>query len=184
MEFVVHESVPRQRHSIALSCGQSVCICHRTCRQQIRPPQGLGYFLFVVNNSGSSQPIAHFWHEDVVNKSTRFINYSLAFRKSFIPLPFQDHQIKFLVYTVAQLIIGVLVYCLSASTYMHLIDLTTSSYHRIFANINISFFLLGEVVCLGVYFITKNWRLTSWACILCTILCFVMYNFFALESPR
>lgn len=99
-------------------------------------------------------------------------------------LSVKDHLMKFAVYILGQLILGVLVYCLSGSSYLHLIELTTSTYHRFFSNVNVFFYMLGELFCLGVYFITLNWRMTNWFLILFAIITFAIFNFFVLESPR
>lgn len=99
-------------------------------------------------------------------------------------LSVKDDLSKFMVYVIAQPLLGIIVYCLSGSTYLHLIELTTSTYHRLFSNFNVFFYMLGELTCIGVYFFTQSWKLTNCFFILFAILTFAVYNFFVLESPR
>lgn len=114
--------------------------------------------------------------------STAFVCQALVSDMKMLSV--KDPLVKFIVYTISQLALGVLVYCLSSSTYMHLIELTTSGYHHFFSNVNTLCFLLGEVVSLGIYFFTLDWKVTNWFFILFGVITFAMFNFFVLESPR
>lgn len=96
----------------------------------------------------------------------------------------QSSGVKFIIYSAMQPILGIVVYCLSGSTYLHLIELTTGNYHRFFSNANVMFYFAGEVASLGIYYFTLDWKLTNWAMILFAILTFALFNFFVLESPR
>lgn len=73
-----------------------------------------------------------------------------------------DNSSKFMVYNAYQLVTGIMVYCIYSTTYILAFELTSDKYHILLTNILISFYIMGEIWILIAYYVTRNWRITSW----------------------
>lgn len=95
-----------------------------------------------------------------------------------------DVDVKFMLYCVYQFIAGFLVYSLYASAYVMAVEFTNNDYHTLVANIILLAFVIGELILLLVFYVTRNWIETNW---FITFTTFVSTFFFILlvpESPR
>lgn len=93
-------------------------------------------------------------------------------------------EYRYIVYCVVQFLNGVLVYCMGNSTYLILIDLTTASFQQAISKINIYFFLVGELACLGLVYSVRNWRVLNAILTSLTILFFILFITIVPDSPR
>jgi MFS family permease len=93
-------------------------------------------------------------------------------------------EYRYICYCVIQFVNGILVYCMSNSTYLILIDLTTLNYQLAIAKINIYFFLFGELACLGLVYSVRNWRIVNIILTSLTILFFILFISLVPDSPR
>lgn len=90
-------------------------------------------------------------------------------------------QHRLLVYNIFQFINGGLNLCIFNSIYALLIELTTCRYHTLFTNVTIYFYVLGEILIMGVYYFTKNWIISN---MFITVYAFVFTVLFALFVPE
>lgn len=90
---------------------------------------------------------------------------------------------RLIVYNAYQFINGALNVCVFSSIYVLLIELTTCDYHTLFSNINIYFYVIGEVIIMGVYFLSKNWRISNIFIACYSFVFIVLFAIFVPESP-
>ncbi len=91
---------------------------------------------------------------------------------------------KYIIFSVSQFLCGIISNCLYCTVYVLLLEVTTDKYHTIMSNINLYFFVFGELVVLLSYYLTRNWYLLAWIISLYSVI-FAVLTFFTLpESPR
>ncbi len=90
---------------------------------------------------------------------------------------------RLLVYNIVQFFTGALSICIFNSTYVLLIELTSLEYHQLFSNINIYFYVAGEIIIMGAYYLSKNWQITNLFLLTYSIVFFVLFWIFLPESP-
>lgn len=93
-------------------------------------------------------------------------------------------EYRYLIYSVSQFFIGILVYCMSNSTYLILIDLTTASYQQAISKINVYFFLAGEMASIGLVYLVQNWRVVNIILTCVTVLILLLFLILVPDSPR
>jgi MFS family permease len=91
---------------------------------------------------------------------------------------------KYVVYCVTQIIVGTFSYCLYVSSYVIVIESTTSSYHTLFSNVHLMIYVLGEILVLIPSYFIRNWEINNWIIIGFSFIGFFFTIFFLNESPR
>ena len=91
---------------------------------------------------------------------------------------------SYVIYCITQFFNGILVYCMANSTYLLLIDITINNCQQFVSNVNLIFFLVGELSCLGIFYVSKSWRVTNWVLVMLNLCCFIAFTVFMGESPR
>jgi MFS family permease len=71
-------------------------------------------------------------------------------------------EVRYLIYTIGQFLIGLLVNCLYCTAYVLLMEFTTEKYRTYVANLNSYFYVLGELIVLFAYYINRNWHFLNW----------------------
>jgi len=98
------------------------------------------------------------------------LNFSISFRYMF--------------YCINMFLSGLFVNSLYCTAYVLLLELTTDKYHTLVSNVNLYFYVVGEIIVLISYYLSKSWSILSWVIALYSIL-FVFLTWFLLpESPR
>jgi MFS family permease len=93
-------------------------------------------------------------------------------------------DVRYVIYCLVQFFGGILAFSMFSSSYVLLIELTTDDYHTRFSNINIYFYVLGELMILVAYFFSRNWHITSWFIHIFSLLLFILLARVLPESPR
>jgi MFS family permease len=91
---------------------------------------------------------------------------------------------RYIIYCVLQLINGITYVCLYSSSYILNIELTNHSYHTLFTNINIYFFILGELYVLTVFYFYRSWHIANWFIAILSFVLLLVTVFTLPESPR
>jgi MFS family permease len=91
---------------------------------------------------------------------------------------------RYIVYTVGQFLIGMLVNCCYCIAYVLLLELTTSKYRTTISNINSYIYVLGELNVMFGYYLTKNWHYLNWIIIVYSIVGLILAFIFLPESPQ
>ena len=92
--------------------------------------------------------------------------------------------IQYIIFTISQFFCGILVNGLYCTCYVLLLELTTDKYHTLVSNINLYFFVIGELILLLAYYITRSWYSLGWIISIYSVL-FAILTFLLLpESPR
>lgn len=90
---------------------------------------------------------------------------------------------KYISYSVGQFLIGFSVNCYFTSTYILLVESTTERYRTKFANIVSYMYVLGQLFCLIVYYLTQSWHILNWSMAVFSLVMLVVAFFFLPESP-
>lgn len=69
---------------------------------------------------------------------------------------------KYAIYSGAQFLIGFLVNCLYCTAYVLLMEFTTERYRTKIANLNSYIYVLGELIVLAVYYVSRDWHVLNW----------------------
>ena len=94
-----------------------------------------------------------------------------------------SNSYRLLVYCVFQFLNGALNICIFNSTYVLLIELTSQEYHQLFSNINIYFYVIGEVIIMGAYYFSRNWLITNYFLTIYSLVFLILFWIFLPESP-
>lgn len=92
--------------------------------------------------------------------------------------------IHYIIFTVSQFFCGFLVNGLYCTCYVLLLEITTDKYHTIVSNINLYFFVFGELILLLAYYVTRNWYSLGWIISSYSVLFASLVFLFLPESPR
>lgn len=95
-----------------------------------------------------------------------------------------DWNVKFVLYCVYQFMAGFLVYSLYSSAYVMAVEFTSDDYHTLVANFILLAFVVGELVLLVVFYVTRNWIQTNWFISACTLVSTICFIGLVPESPR
>ena len=90
---------------------------------------------------------------------------------------------KLIIYNIFQFLNGALSICIFNSSYVLLVELTTCNYHTLFSNINIYFYVIGEVVVMGCYYWSRNWMITNYFISIYSLIVIIIFSLFVPESP-
>lgn len=100
---------------------------------------------------------------------------------SFIPISVFS---KYIWYCFTQFLNGCLITCMYNSTFTLINELVSHDYHTLVSNFMIYFYIIGELVTLLVYYLTKSWIALNWfVSFYCTVVIF-LFAFFVPESPK
>lgn len=69
---------------------------------------------------------------------------------------------KYIIYSASQFLIGFLVNCLYCTAYVLLMEFTTENFRTKIANLNSYIYVLGELIVLVVYYVSRNWHVLNW----------------------
>jgi OCT family organic cation transporter-like MFS transporter 4/5 len=84
---------------------------------------------------------------------------------------------------MSQFLVGLLVNCLYSSAYVLLLEFTTEKYRTTFANYNAYLYIVGELLALIVYYLSRDWHVLNWFICCYAALLFVLTYLFLPESP-
>lgn len=93
-------------------------------------------------------------------------------------------SMRYIFYCINMFLSGLFVNSLYCTAYVLLLELTTDKYHTLVSNVNLYFYVIGEIIVMLSYYLSKSWSVLSWVIALYSIL-FVFLTWFLLpESPR
>lgn len=95
-----------------------------------------------------------------------------------------EADIKFILYCAYQFTAGFLVYSLYACAYVIAVEFTTDDYHTRVANLILISFVIGELILLLVFYLTRDWVPTNWFITASTFASTIGFVWFVPESPR
>jgi MFS family permease len=90
---------------------------------------------------------------------------------------------KYIIYSVSQFLIGLLVNCLYCTAYVLLFEFSTEKYRTIISNLNSYIYVGGELIALVVYYFSRNWHVLNWFIAIYSLLLLILTYFFLPESP-
>jgi MFS family permease len=121
-------------------------------------------------------------------KSTLVFNFLLFLvlflSQLFLSLFSLSIMIKYTIYTIAQFIIGMLVNCCYCTSYVLLLELTSSKYHTFVSNMNSYIYVFGELIVGLSYYYSKDWHFLNWIIVLYAFVSLSLVYFFLPESPK
>ena len=91
---------------------------------------------------------------------------------------------KYLIYSINQFIIGTFSYCLYVTSYLLMLESTTSSYHTLFSNIHLSIYVVGEIFVLIPSYFIRDWEINNWIVIGFTAIAILISLVYLTESPK
>jgi OCT family organic cation transporter-like MFS transporter 4/5 len=91
---------------------------------------------------------------------------------------------QYIIFTISQFFCGILVNGLYCTCYVLLLEITTDKYHTLVSNINLYFFVLGELILLLAYYLTRSWYSLGWIISSYSVLFAILTFLFLPESPR
>lgn len=92
-------------------------------------------------------------------------------------------NLKYIIYCITQFFNGILGFCIYCTTYVLLIELTTEKYHILVSNLNLYFYVFGELVVLGLGYFIKEWLIINYIVTGTAIFLSILCTFFLVESP-
>lgn len=95
-----------------------------------------------------------------------------------------DISTKYIVYNCFQFLSGTLSSFIYYAAYTLLIELTSHDYHTLVSNVNIYLYIVGELVIMTVYYLSKNWLVTSWFISVYCGIVLIPFLLYLPESPR
>ena len=103
----------------------------------------------------------------------------------FLLIPGFDYaaDYKYVIYSVSQFMIGLLVNCMYCTAYILLMELTTERYRTKLTNLNSYMYVGGELVVLVVYYYSRSWHVVNWFLGFTSLFLLVFSYFFLPESP-
>ena len=90
---------------------------------------------------------------------------------------------RYYVYTLTQFLLGALSFSIYITGYVLLLELTSKDNHTIFSIINLYFYVLGEVVVVGIAYFVNNWRIFNWILVIYNFFLTIVAALFLVESP-
>lgn len=121
-------------------------------------------------------------------KSTLVFNFLLflvlSISQLFLSLFSFSIMVKYVIYTIAQFIIGMLVNCCYCTSYVLLLELTSSKYHTFVSNMNSYIYVFGELVVGLSYYYSRDWHFLNWVIVLYAFVSLTFVYFFLPESPK
>jgi len=122
-------------------------------------------------------------------KSTLFFSFllfvTLLLAQTLLSMPSNMNiSHRYLIYTTAQFIIGMLVNCCYSTSYVLLLELTTARYRTLLSNIYSYIYVLGELFVLIGYYYSRDWHVLSWITVLVAFVSFILAWIFMPESPQ
>lgn len=91
---------------------------------------------------------------------------------------------KYTIYTISQYLIGFASYVLYVTSYVLLIEMTTSKYTTLVSNFNLYMYVVGELIILLVAYLTRSWHLINWIMAGFSVILVFLVLFTLPESPR
>lgn len=91
---------------------------------------------------------------------------------------------KFIIYCIGQVFKGTFVNTFYASAYVLLLEGTIHDYNTIFSNVNVAFYVCGELIALLVSYLIKDWENITWFVIAISVLISITSTFFIDEGAR
>ena len=91
---------------------------------------------------------------------------------------------KYIVYGISQFLNGCLITCMYNSTFTLINELVSHDYHTLVSNFMIYFYIIGELVTLLVYYLTRSWVALNWFIVAYSTLVIFLFAFFVPESPK
>lgn len=95
-----------------------------------------------------------------------------------------DVNTKYTVYVISQFILGFTSYSLYVTSYVLLLEITTTKYSTIVSNFNLYMYVVGELMALMLGYFVKNWHVINWLLAAYSIIIILIIKFFLPESPR
>ena len=92
--------------------------------------------------------------------------------------------IQYVIFSVSQFLCGIISNCLYCTAYVLLLEITTDKYHTIVSNINLYFFVIGELIVLLAYYLTRSWYWLAWIISIYSVLFAIIAYIMLPESPR
>jgi MFS family permease len=90
---------------------------------------------------------------------------------------------QFGVYAASRFFVGILTNALFCIAYVLLLELTTSKHHTLISNVNMMWFIVGELAILLVGYLARDWRLILWFITGWSLVSVVLVFFCLPESP-
>lgn len=90
---------------------------------------------------------------------------------------------KYVVYCVNQFVMGFTSFTCYVTSYVLLLEITTSAYSTIISNFNLYMYVVGELMALGLGYFVRDWRQMNW-CVGFYSIGIICMIFFLPESPR
>lgn len=95
-----------------------------------------------------------------------------------------NRMTKYIIYCVAQFLIGAFSKSIYLVAYILLIELTTFKYSTIISNINLYMYVFGELVVLLIAYFFRDWHLLNWTMAIYSVFFIFIITFVLPESPR
>jgi MFS family permease len=86
----------------------------------------------------------------------------LGSQLALLPMFNIGFEAKYIIYTVSQFLIGLLVNCYFNTAYVLLMEFTTEKYKTKMANVISYMYVFGELLVLIVYYFSRNWHILHW----------------------
>ncbi len=91
---------------------------------------------------------------------------------------------KYIIYFISQFFIGFTSYVLYVTSYVLLLEITTTKNSTIVSNVNLYLFVVGELLTLIIGYVLRNWHSINYFLIFYSILIVLMVALVLPESPR
>lgn len=91
-------------------------------------------------------------------------------------------EIRYIIFSISQFLIGLLVNCLYCTSYVLLMEFTTEKYRTQIANLNSYIYVVGELIVFAVYYFSRDWHVLNWFIGIFSLIIFLL-SFYLIESP-
>jgi MFS family permease len=91
---------------------------------------------------------------------------------------------KYIIYVISQCSLGFTSYVLYVTSYVLLLEITSSKHSTLVSNVNLYLYVFGELLALIVAYLVQNWHTINYFLILYSIIIVLMAAFILPESPR
>ena len=95
-----------------------------------------------------------------------------------------DNQYRYIIFCVAQFFTGFLNNSLYVTAYVLLVEFVSVKYNTLVSNLNLYFYIFGELIVLCIAYFARDWRILSWSKVAYCVFITVCIFFFLPESPR
>ena len=89
-----------------------------------------------------------------------------------------------MIYNIYQLLTGILTVCFQNIVLVLLVELTTDEHHMSFTIIITYFYILGEIIVMVAFYISRNWLATNLFIAIFSVFILVLFMILTPESPR